>query len=68
MWAVIDYVVLGLGFVWLGWFWLRAQDLVWSRKLWKLPKPQFIRFWLVLASGLLLLLVVLIQHVATGSP
>jgi hypothetical protein len=69
MWDVIDYVGLGLGFVWLGWYWLRAKGMVWDGSLRTLPRPKLVRFWLLLVVGPLGAgLLLLVQHLATGAP
>jgi len=69
MWDVIDYVGLAFGFVWLGWYWLRARGMIWDGSLRRLSRPQLIRYWLILVAGPVGAgLLLLIQHVATGKP
>jgi hypothetical protein len=72
MWDVIDAIVVfgGLGF--LAWFWWMAGRTVLDLSV-KRTKEERIRAWFVLLRGgglalVIIVLVLLIQHFATGQP
>lgn len=72
MWDVIDTILVLAGLGFLAWFWWTAGRTVLELSG-RLDKQQRIRAWFVLARGCglalaVILLVFLIQHLATGTP